>query len=278
MTEVPVAVDSSHTPVALITGGGSGIGAATASVLCAAGWSVVICGRRAAALRAVAAATGAHPITADVTDPDGAARLITETAQRHGRLDGLVLNAGIVRPGTVGDLADHDWEAMVATNLTAPYRLLRAALPQLLAGGGAIVGVASISAVRASGGIAGYNATKAGLTMLLQSVAIDYGPRGVRANVVCPGWTRTEMADEEMAALGEKRDLSAAEAYRLATALVPLGRPAAAAEVAAVVAHLLSPAASYINAAVVPVDGGHSAVDVGAVAFDPRVTVSVLPS
>ncbi len=271
-------VDRSQPPVALITGGGSGIGAATASVLCATGWSVVICGRRAAALQSVADATGAHPLTADVTDPDAAARLITETVQRCGRLDGLVLNAGLVRPGAVGDLADQDWEAMVATNLTAPFRLVRAALPPLLAGGGAIVGVASISAVRASGGTAGYNATKAGLTMLLQSVAVDYGPRGVRANVVCPGWSRTEMADEEMAALGRERDLSAAEAYRLATALVPLGRPSAAAEVAAVVAHLLSPAASYVNAAVIPVDGGHSAVDVGAVAFDPRVTVSVLPS
>lgn len=273
-----MSTDGPLSPVALITGGGTGIGAATASVLRQAGWTVVVCGRRASALQAVADATGAYPIAADVTEPDGARRLIDETVQRHGRLDGLVLNAGIVRPGAVGDLASHDWDAMVATNLTAPYRLLHAALPHLLAdSGGAIVGVASISAVRASGGIAGYNATKAGLTMLLQSVAVDYGPRGVRANVVCPGWTRTEMADEEMAVLGDERGQSAEDAYRLATALVPLGRPAAAEEVAAAVAHLLSPAASYINAAVIPVDGGHSAVDVGTVGFDHRVTVSLPP-
>lgn len=260
-------------PVALVTGGGSGIGAATAAALRRAGWSVVICGRRAAALRGVAGATGSHPVTADLTDAGECRDLVTETLQRFGRLDGLVLNAGIARPGAVGDLADGDWAAMVATNLTAPYRLLHAALAHLVRSRGSVVGVASVSALRASGGIAGYNATKAGLTMLLQSVAVDYGPQGVRANVVCPGWTRTEMADEEMAVLGRERDLDAEQAYRLATALVPLARPAAAAEVAEVIAHLLSPAASYVNAAVIPVDGGHAAVDAGTLAFDPRVAV-----
>jgi NAD(P)-dependent dehydrogenase (short-subunit alcohol dehydrogenase family) len=278
MSTVEESGSSPAAPVALITGGGTGIGAATAATLRGTGWSVVVCGRRTSALQTIADATGAHPIATDLTDPARAREAVTGTVQRFGRLDGLVLNAGIVRPGAVGELADADWDAMVATNLTAPYRLLHAALPHLIDSSGSVVGIASISAVRASGGIAGYNATKAGLTMLLQSVAVDYGPHGVRANVVCPGWTRTEMADEEMAALGQERGLGAEEAYRLATALVPLNRPAAAGEVAAAVAHLLSPAASYINAAVLPVDGGHSAVDVGTVAFDPRVSVALQPA
>ena len=92
----------------------------------------------------MADATGAHPIRADVTDPDAAARLVTEVVQRHGQLDGLVLNAGIVRPGAVGDLADHDWEAMIATDLPAPYRLVRASLPHLLAVGGAWAGAPQV--------------------------------------------------------------------------------------------------------------------------------------
>ncbi|MGV9866873.1 SDR family NAD(P)-dependent oxidoreductase [Rhodococcus koreensis] len=261
--------------VAIVTGGGSGIGAATAQSLTAAGWSVVICGRRAGALARVADATGAHPIVTDTTDKAAVARLVESTATRFGRLDGLVLNAGVVRPGPVGELSDSDWAAMVETNLTAPYRLLHTALPHLVRSSGAAVGVSSVSGLRASGGTPGYNATKAGLSMLLQSVAVDYGPRGVRANVVCPGWTRTEMADEEMAELGGERGLDAEQAYRLASALVPLPRPAYAAEVAATIAWLLSPAASYVNAAVLPVDGGHSAVDVGTVALDPRFSLAV---
>lgn len=264
-------------PVALVTGGGSGIGAATARALTRAGWSVAICGRRTAALQTVAEATGSLPLTADVTGPREAERVVAETVQQFGRLDGLVLNAGTVRPGSVGDLPEPEWEAMISLNLTAPFRLLRAALPHLVSARGSVVGVASVSAVRASAGIAGYNATKAGLAMLLQSVAVDYGPHGVRANVVCPGWTCTEMADEEMAALATDRGIDTEEAYRLATALVPLQRPAAVEEVAAAVAHLLSPAASYITAAVVPVDGGHSAVDVGTAAFDARLNLSFQP-
>lgn len=256
-------------PVALISGGGSGIGAASADALARTGWTVVIGGRRASALERVAAKTGAHAFTGDVAATGGAARLVEEAVQRFGRLDGLVLNAGIVRPGAVGDLPEADWDAMVTTNLTAPYRLLHAALPHLLRAGGAVVAVASVSAIRATGGISGYNATKAGLSMLVQSVAIDYGPRGIRANIVCPGWTRTEMADVEMDALGATRGVDRDGAYRIATTAVPLQRPAHADEVAATIAYLLSPAASYINAAVIPVDGGHCAVDVGALAFHP---------
>jgi NAD(P)-dependent dehydrogenase (short-subunit alcohol dehydrogenase family) len=263
-----------HPQVALVTGGGSGIGAATAHALTAAGWIVVICGRRAAALDRVADTTGAHPIVADTTDPAAARALVDDTISRFGRLDGLVLNAGIVRPGPVGQLSEDSWSAMVDTNLTAPYRLLHHALPHLIDTRGSVVGVSSVSGLRASGGIAGYNATKAGLTMLLQSVAVDYGPKGVRANVVCPGWTRTEMADEEMAELGAERGLDTEQAYQLAAALVPLARPAHSAEVAASIAWLLSPAASYVNAAVLPVDGGHSAVDVGTAGFDPRVSLA----
>ncbi len=146
-------------------------------------------------------------------------------------------------------------------------------MPHLLAARGAIVGVASAAALRAMSGIAGYDATKAGLAMLMQSVAVDYRPLGLRANAVCSGWTRSEMADMEMTEAGESTGVDREEAYRLATTFVPSRRPALAREVGEVIAWLLSAKASYVNAAVVPVDGGLVAVEPGAIAFDSRVAV-----
>jgi NAD(P)-dependent dehydrogenase (short-subunit alcohol dehydrogenase family) len=179
----------------------------------------------------------------------------------------------VIRPGGVADLAPGDWADMLAANLTGAFLVAQACLPHLVRARGALVSVASIAALRAPSGIGGYAATKAGLTMLTQSIAVDHAHQGVRANVVCPGWTVTEMADEEMTALGAERGLPVPDAYRLVTALVPQRRPASAAEVASVVAFLLSGAASYLNGAVIPVDGSASAVDVGTLIYDPRVQV-----
>lgn len=152
----------------------------------------------------------------------------------------MVLNAATVKPGLVGELSDDDWDAMVRTNLTGPFRLLRAAMPHLVAARGAIVGVASAAALRATAGIPGYNATKAGLAMLMQSVAVDCGPQGVRANAICPGWTRTEMADMEMHGYGAELGLDSQDTYTVATSFGPARMPADASEVADVVAWLLS--------------------------------------
>ena len=257
----------------LVTGGGSGIGAAVARMLTAAGSRVAVCGRRADALRTVAAETGALGLVCDVTDADQVARVVETVAGEFGGLDGLVLNAGVIAPGGVADLSPADWSAMVSVNLTGAFLVARAALPYLRAGRGAVVSVASVAALRAAGGMGGYAATKAGLAMLTQSLAVDHAHEGLRANVVCPGWTITEMADEEMAAFGAERGVGVPGAYELVTALVPQRRPAHAGEVAAVVAWLLSDAASYVNGAVIPVDGSASAVDVGTMAFDPRVSV-----
>lgn len=261
-------------PVAIITGGGTGIGAATATALRSQGWEVIICGRRLGPLQKVAIATGAIPVVADAASTEELNQLVAKTVERFGSLDGLVLNAGVVRMGQVGELGDSDWDAMVSTNLTGPFRLLRAAMPHLVASRGAVVGIASAAALRATTDMTGYNATKAGLTMLMQSVGVDYGPLGVRANAICPGWTRTEMADMEMQDYGAEVGLELQEAYDVATSFVPARRPADASEVADVIAWLLSDQASYVNAAILPVDGGMIAVDPGSLGFDPRVTIS----
>ncbi|HEU5421740.1 MAG TPA: SDR family oxidoreductase [Streptosporangiaceae bacterium] len=257
----------------LVTGGGTGIGAAVTRQLSAAGAQVAICGRRAEPLRAVAAQTGALSLTCDVADPGDVERLVATVTSELGRLDGLVLNAGVIFPGGVAELPAADFATMLAANLTGAFLVAKAALPALLASRGSVVSVASVAALRAASDMGGYAATKAGLTMLTQSLAVDHAHQGLRANVVCPGWTITEMADAEMAAFGAGRGLAADAAYDLVTALVPQRRPATADEVAAVVCWLLSGAASYVNGAVIPVDGSASAVDVGTLAFDPRVRI-----
>jgi len=258
----------------LVTGGGSGIGAAVTSALATAGHKVAICGRRADALRAVAAKTGAVDLVCDVADGGQVTELVGVVTSTFGRLDGLVLNAGIIAPGGVASLSAEDFTEMVAINLTGPFLVAKAALPHLLAARGAIVSVASVAALRAASDMGGYAATKAGLAMMTQSLAVDHAHEGLRANVVCPGWTITEMADMEMAAFGGERGLDVEQAYDLVTALVPQRRPASAGEVAAMITWLLSDASSYVNGAVIPVDGSAAAVDVGTVPFDPRVRLA----
>lgn len=254
--------------VVIVTGGGSGVGAAVAEAATAAGARVVISGRRADALQAVADRTGALPCPGDVSRAEDAANLVATALEHGGRLDGVVSNAGVMRPGSVLDLSPEDWDTTLATNLTALYGLSREALPHLLAARGAIVAVSSIAGLRAPTASAAYAASKAGMTMLTQSLAVDFGPRGVRANVVCPGWVRTEMADGEMREFGGPDGLTVDEAYEEVTRLTPLGRPGTAPEIAAAVVWLLSDHSSYVNGAVLTVDGGTTVVDPGTVPFD----------
>jgi meso-butanediol dehydrogenase/(S,S)-butanediol dehydrogenase/diacetyl reductase len=254
--------------VMLVTGAGTGIGAAVAARAAGGGWQVVICGRRPGPLAAVAGRTGARPVTADITDPDAVADLVQDTVVEFGRLDCVVANAGVMTAGTVLDVAPADWERTLRTNLTSVYLLARAALPHLMTARGSLVAVSSIAALRASSSAAAYAVSKAGLVMLTQSVAHDFGRSGVRANVVCPGWVRTEMADEEMAAFGGPLGLDRDAAYAEVTRLVPQGRPAEPEEVAAAVTWLAGPDASYVNGACLVVDGGTVLVDPGTAGLD----------
>ena len=250
--------------VALVTGGGTGIGAATARRLAADGWAVAITGRRREPLDALADELGALALPGDVGERADAEASVAATVERFGGLDGLVLNAG--RGGSPGSLLEVDPDGFAdvhRVNVLGSLVTARAAIRALLDRKGALVAVSSVAGLRAAPDSVAYCSSKAALVMLAQCIAVDHGPAGVRANVVCPGWTRTPMGDRAMAGLAGGPD----QAYAEATRHVPLRRACSPEEVAGAIAWLLSDDASYVNGAVLTVDGGSTVVDIGALAF-----------
>ncbi|CRK57834.1 Short-chain dehydrogenase/reductase SDR [Alloactinosynnema sp. L-07] len=249
--------------VALITGAGTGIGAATARRLAEEGAAVVLTGRRPGPLTEVAAAIGdrALAVPADAADPDAMAEVVAAAGERFGRVDVVVANAGGHGLGAVGETSLADWDLALSANLTTAFATVRAAVPGLVDGGGSVVLVSSLAGLFAGPAVAGYTATKHALVGLARSIARDYGRHGVRANTVCPGWVRTAMADEQMDGLAACAGLDREAAYALVTRNTPLGRPATADEVAAVIAFLASADAAIVSGAVVTADAGASAVD-----------------
>ncbi len=255
------------TRVALVTGGGTGIGAAVARRLAVDGYAVAVTGRRPEPIDEVAREIGGLAVAGDTGVGADAERVVSETVTRFGGLDALVLNAGVGGEGSLLDLEPETFEGVMRTNVTGAFLMARAAISHLLERRGAIVSVASAAALRASTSSLAYCSSKAALAMLTQCIAIDHGAAGVRANCVCPGWVRTPMGDAEMDALAGRLGRSREDAYSEVTTDVPLRRPSTPEEIAATIAWLLSAEASYVNGVVMPVDGGHTMVDPGTIAF-----------
>lgn len=255
--------------VVAITGGGTGIGAAVARRYSGEGAHVVVLGRRRDPLEKVAAETGAHVIACDASVRDDAETAIAEIIGKFGRLDVVVANAGGHGLSSVVDTGDDEWELALRSNLSSAFVFCRAALPSLVETGGPIVVVSSLAGLFAGPNVAGYTVAKHALIGLTRSIARDFGPRGVRANAVCPGWVRTPMADAEMDQFAAAAGFTGHdEGYRRVTAEVPLRRPAEPEEIAAVVRFLGSAESSYITGAVLVADGGAHAVDLPTLAFE----------
>ena len=255
---------------ALVTGAGTGIGRAVAERFAADGYAVGLAGRRREPLEATAATLPegrSVVISGDVGMESGADAAVGTVVNAFGGLDVLVCNHGVGDSAPVGDDTPEGWDQTMRINLTGPFLLARAALPQLMARGGCIVNVASTNAWQAGPGWASYCTSKAGLVMMTRCIANDYGPHGVRANTVCPGWVRTPMGDEDMSAVAEAWGTDLERAYALCTRDSPLRRPAEPSEIAAVVRFLASDDASYVNGIEIPVDGGSIAVDASSTAF-----------
>lgn len=237
--------------VVVITGAGSGIGAATAKRFYDEGASLALIGRSPAKLETTATEFDRAryiAIAADVSDAAAVASAASVMAERFGRIDVLVNSAGVGAVGSFLDDPTPDWQTMMSINVGGVINITRALLPHLLSSQGAIVNVSSVSGLGGDRGLSFYNATKGAVTNLTRSLALEFAGQGVRINAVCPGVTFTEMNRD---AFEQYPALLQAQLERIA-----LGRGAAPSEIAATIAFLASADASFIHGVNLPVDGG----------------------
>jgi 3-oxoacyl-[acyl-carrier protein] reductase len=233
---------------ALVTGATGGIGGAIARALHRQGATVAVSGTRRDALDQLAGELKerVHVLPGDLADKDQVEALVPESEQLMGRLDILVANAGITRDNLLVQLSDEAWNEVVAVNLTASFRLTRAAIKGMMRRRfGRIVGITSVVGVTGNAGQANYTASKAGLIGMFKSLAQEYAKRGITANCIAPGFIATAMTDK----LNDKQ-------REAILARVPAGRLGAVADIAAAAVYLASDEAAYVTGQTLHVNGG----------------------
>jgi NAD(P)-dependent dehydrogenase (short-subunit alcohol dehydrogenase family) len=240
--------------LALVTGGGRGIGAACARALAAAGAKVVVCGRTQAELETVAAEVRGTWITADLLDRASTDRMI---GQIGGRVDILVNNAGVAESASLERTSDDIWDRVMELDATAPFRIARALVPPMIAAGwGRVVNIASNAGVSGYGYTAAYCAAKHAMVGWTRALAIDLAKTGVTINALCPGWVNTKMSGEAVARIAAKTGRTAEQARAQLEAMSPQRRMIEPEEVAHSAMMLCADGARGIHGQTIVIDGG----------------------
>ncbi|HZV85912.1 MAG TPA: SDR family NAD(P)-dependent oxidoreductase [Candidatus Binatus sp.] len=246
--------------VALITGGGTGIGRACALAFAREGAKIAVAGRRREPLEAVVheiegAGGKALALTCDVTQTASVAAALSQSEQHFGCLDTIVNNAGAVVVATAEHTSDEDWQKVIAANLTGTFLVSRAALPLLRkAGGGSIVNIGSVLGLVARKERAAYCAAKAGVSGLTRAMAVDHAKDRIRVNCICPTIVETELG---MQSIRQAPNAEAEIQRRIAE--IPIGRMGTPEDVALMAVYLASDEASWVTGASFPLDGGVTA-------------------
>jgi NAD(P)-dependent dehydrogenase (short-subunit alcohol dehydrogenase family) len=245
---------------ALITGGGTGIGAATARMLAAEGAKLSLVGRRLEPLQAVASETGGRAFSADMTDRQAMEAAFAAARDAHGPFDYVILNAGIGDSAPFLRTKREAWDRIIATNLTALFDGAQLALPDLIDGvDKRLVIVASVAGLRGTAYAAPYVASKHGALGLMRSLALEFAKTNLTVNAVCPAFVDTPMVDESAARIQRATGRSEVEARGALAAMNANGRLVTADEVAESIVHLCRPSSCSITGACLTIDGGTTA-------------------
>jgi len=245
---------------ALITGGGTGIGAAAAAHLHAAGAKVSLLGRRLEPLQQTAERLAGYAVACDVTDPDQIGSAFDEARTVNGPIEMLVVNAGIAESAPFHKMTREGWDRIVATNLTAAFDCARAAIGDLLASeNGRLVFVASVAGLRGVPYAAHYAASKHGLLGLMRSLAAEYAKTNLTVNAVCPGYVDTPMTDQSVARVSQITGRSEEQSRSVITNQNASGRLVHPDAIATMILTLCLPQSRDVNGAAVTIDGGTSA-------------------